>query len=554
MVLAGRRALGAAVLPQTGYDSESLKGDVLGGIIAALIMLPLALSLGVLSGLGPTAGIYGAAAVGVLAAVFGGTRGMISGANSPVAVAVAALLVSQDHSFADIFAIIVLAGIIQMLLGLLRVGYLLSYMPYSVISGLLSGFGILLIASQALPLVGAPVAHSSFVTTIGLWVDALGDINPGALTIAVLTVAVAVVWPRRLGQLLPAPFAALIAGTLVGALWLDSAPVIDRLQLGWPELHWPAVGPDLIGLMPGAITIAVLASFDSLVCAQVADSLTHNSHKPNRELVGQGLGNLAAGLVGGVPGGSTTASFVANIQTGGRTRLAGIVCAVTLLAVTSVLTPLVQLIPQAALAGILVYIGARIIDWQFLYQAAKGLPEHLVVQVVTIGLLLFVDVVTAVVIGLIASFMSLARQFERLELDRIVSLPFRDQSFLGASLGEDRFDAYSARIGLVAFKGAVTVASSHKLIKTISLDISQHEIVIFDFSETVYLDDSATKVIERLIKTAETHRTRCIIMGLHGQPHRSMSTLKVLRSVPPEAVVESLDDARDTAMELLRQP
>ncbi len=544
-----------ALPKQAGYDAATLRGELLGGVIAALIMLPLALSLGVVSGLGPTAGIYGAVAVGVGAAAFGGTRGMISGANSPVAVAVAALLVSQGHSVADIFAIIVLAGAIQILLGLLRVGYLLSYMPYSVISGLLSGFGILLIASQALPLVGAEVAHSSFVTTIRLWSDALGDINPSALTIAVVTIAVAVVWPRPLRRLLPAPFAALIAGTLVGALWLDGAPVIDQLQLGWPELHWPrTLGPDLIRLMPGAITIAVLASFDSLVCAQVADSLTHSSHKPNQELVGQGLGNLAAGLVGGMPGGSTTASFVANIDTGGRTRLAGLVCAATLLAITSVLTSLVQLIPQAALAGILVYIGARIIDWPFLYQAAKGLPEHLVVQVVTIGLLLFVDVVTAVAIGLIASFLGLARQFERLELDRIVSLPFRDQSFLGPSLGEDQLDAYSARIGLVAFKGTVTVASSNKLIKTISLDISQHEIVILDFTETVYLDDSATKVIERLIKTAETHHTRCIIMGLHAQPQRSMDTLNVLRSVPPDAVVESLDEAKDIAIKMLTQP
>ena len=528
---------------------------MLGGVIAALIMLPLALSLGVLSGLGPTAGIYGAAAVGVLAAVFGGTSGMISGANSPVAVAVAALLVSQDHSVADIFAITVLAGIIQILLGLLRIGYLLSYMPYSVISGLLSGFGILLVTSQALPLVGAPVTHSSFVATITMWGDALRDANPSALTVAAVTIAVAVAWPRRLGRLLPAPFAALIAGTLVGAAWLGGAPVIDRLQVGWPELHWlPGLGPDLVRLIPGAITIAVLASFDSLVCAQIADSLTHESHKPNRELVGQGLGNLAAGLVGGVPGGSTTASFVANIETGGRTRLAGLTCAATLVAVTSVLTPLVELIPQAALAGILIYIGVRIIDFQFLYQAARGLPEQLIVLIVTIGLLLFVNVVTAVVVGLFAAFMGLARQFERLELDRIVSLPFRDQSFLGPSLGDEQFDAYSARIGLVAFRGALTVASSNKLIQTISLDISQHEVVIFDFSETVYLDDTATKVIQRLIKTAETRHTHCIIMGLHGQPHRSMSALKVLRSVPPEATVENLDDARDVAARMLTQP
>lgn len=538
----------------TSYDSNALRGDLLGGVLAAVIMLPLALSLGDLSGLGPTAGIYGAAAVGALAAVFGGTRGMISGASSPVAVAVAALVVSHEHSVASIFAMAVLAGIIQMILGLLRVGYLLSYMPYSVTSGLLCGFGIFLIASQVLPLFGTPLAHSGFVDNVRMWPEALGQINLSALAVAALTLAAAVAWPRLLGQFVPAPVVALIVGTLVGALWLKAAPAIDRVPVGWPGLHWPeALGSDLIRLMPGAITIALLASLDSLICAQMADSLTHSSHKPNRELLGQGLGNLAAGLVGGVPGGSTTASFLANIKVGGTSPVAGLTCAATLLAVTSFLGPLVEVIPQAVLASILVYVGASIIDWRFLYQAARGLPEQFVVLAATIGLMLFVDVVTAVLIGIVASAMGLARQFERLELDRIVSLPFRDQTFLGPSLGEENFDAFSARVGLVAFRGTLTVASSHRLVKMIGMDIKEHDVVVFDFSNTAHIDDSATMVIQRLIKTAEIHHTQCIIMGLHGQPQRSMSTLNVLRHVPEESVVETLDEARDVAVRILDQ-
>ncbi len=538
----------------TSYNSNALRGDLLGGTLAAVVMLPLALSLGVLSGLGATAGIYGAAAVGALAAVFGGTRGMISGANSPVAVAVAALVVSHGNSATSIFAIAVLAGIIQVLLGLLRVGYLLSYMPYSVTTGLLCGFGMFLIASQVLPLVGAPVAHSGFVETVTLWPEAFGEINPSALTLAVLTLAAAAAWPRRLGQFVPAPIVALIVGTLVSVLWLRAVPTIDRVPVGWPDLHWPAaLGSDLIELMPGAITIALLASFDSLICAQMADSLTHSSHKPNRELMAQGLGNLAAGLVGGVPGGATTASFVANIKVGGRTPVAGLTCAAILLAVASFLRPLVEVIPQAVLASILIYVGASIVDWRFLYQAAKGLPEHFVVLAATIGLLLFVDVVTAVLIGIVASAMGLARQFERLELDSIISLPFRDQTFLGPSRGEENVDDFAARVGLVAFRGTLTVASSNTLVKMIGMDIKDHEVVIFDFTNTAHIDDSATMVIQRLIKTAEIHRTQCIIMGLHGQPLRSMSTLDVLRLVPEEAVVETLDEARDVSVSMLDQ-
>ena len=324
------------------------------------------------------------------------------------------------------------------------------------------------------------------------------------------------------------------------------------MGVGIPELHLPEfMNLQLVDLIPGAITLAMLGSIDSLLSAQMADSLTHEKHEPNRELVSQGLGNIAAGFIGGVPGGPTTVSMVANIRSGGRTQIAGLMCAATVLVVTLFLEDLVESIPYAVLAAILLNLGWSVIDWRFLYLAGRGQREHFVVMMTTLGLTLFMDVVTALVIGLMAAAMVHVRQFERLELDSIVSLPLLDDTFLGADLNEDRFDDFSSHVGLVAFRGSRTVASSNRIVQTIGNDIKDHAVVIFDFSDTVHIDDSATMVIERLLMAAAIRDTDCIIMGLHGQPRHSLTALDVLRLVPEELVVEDLEEARQGALRLL---
>ena len=203
------------------------------------------------------------------------------------------------------------------------------------------------------------------------------------------------------------------------------------------------------------------------------------------------------------------------------------------------------------LAGILMKVGWDIIDWRFITRIHRVRPEHLLVMLITLGLTVFLDLVTAVAIGLIAAGMASARQFERLELDRVVSVPLLDQSFLpGATQGVDA-DSFSARVGLVALRGSFTVASSSKLIDTISVDIRDHEVVIMDFSDTVYFDDSAALVVEQLIDSAMEQDTQCIVMGLSGAPADTLQMLNVLQEIPEEHFVSNWDEAREAAMKML---
>ena len=535
------------------YDLQTLRGDLFGGVTAAVVGLPVALAFGVASGLGAVAGLYGAIAVGFFAAVFGGTRSQISGPTGPMAVAMAVIVTTHAQSLAEAFTIAVMAGLIQIALGVLRIGRFVGYTPYSVISGFMSGVGIIIILVQTLPFLGTEVAAGGPLGAVQAWPAAVRDINFGAVAIAGVTLAVGILWPSRLRKFLPPTLAALIAGTLLGVLWLTDTPVIGEVPTGLPSLRFPELGPDvLVRAVQPAIIIALLGSIDSLLTSLVADSMTRTRHNPNRELMGQGIGNVAAGLIGGLPGAGATLGTVVNLRAGGRTPVSGALRAAILLALVLGLGRYVEAIPHAALAGILMKVGWDIIDWRFLTRIHRVQREHLLVMLITLGLTVFLDLITAVAIGLIAAGMASARQFERLQMDSVVSVPLLDRSFFGARDDDDTVDAFSARVGLVALRGSFTVASANKLISTISVDIRDHEVVILDFSDTVFMDDSAALVVEQLIDSAIAENTEVIVMGLEGRPAITLQALNALQKVPDDRYVKTIDEAQGVARRLLK--
>ena len=539
-------------LPALNYSLDTLRGDIFGGVTSAVVGLPVALAFGVASGLGATAGLYGAIAVGFFAAVFGGTRSQISGPTGPMSVAMAVIVTMHADSLAEAFTIAIMAGLIQILLGVLRIGRFVSYTPYSVTSGFMSGIGIIIILIQTLPFLGWPVPTGGPLEAIRSWPEAFGDVNFGALGIAVITLAVGIAWPERFRRYLPPTLAALLVGTVIGVLWLTNTPVIGNVPMGLPDLRLPDLAPDVLaGAVQPAITLALLGSIDSLLTSLIADSMTRTQHNPNKELVGQGIGNVAAGFLWGLPGAGATPGTVVNLRAGGRTPVSGVLRAAILLALVLGLGPLAEEIPHAVLAGILMKVGWDIIDWRFLTRLLRVQREHLLVMLMTLGLTVFLDLVTAVAIGLIAAGMASARQFERLQLDSVVSVPLLDRSFFTGDERAGDVDAFSARVGLVALRGSFTVASSHKLISTISVDIRDHEVVILDFSETVYVDDSAALVVEQLIDTAASQDTEVVVMGLTGPALRTMEALDVLERLPEDRLAANLDEARAIARGLL---
>ena len=283
------------------------------------MVLPLALAFGVVSGLGAAAGLYGAAAVGFFAAVFGSTKVQVSGATAPVAVAMSFVVAHYADSGPEALTIIVLAGLIQILLGVLRVGSLVAYTPYSVVSGFTSGVAIIIIAMQVLPFMGGALETGRPLDSVGSWGSALDDMNLSAFAAAVVTVLVCGAWPRRLRDYVPSTTAALVIGTVISALWLKDAPRIADAVDSLPDF-WDLdlSGGSLAGAVQPAVMVALIGTLNSLLNAMAADSLTGHRHKPNRELIGAGLGNTVAGLFGGLPGGGAPTATEANIRRGAR--------------------------------------------------------------------------------------------------------------------------------------------------------------------------------------------------------------------------------------------
>ena len=557
------------------YDLQTLRGDVLGGVTAAVVLLPMALAYGVVSGLGVIAGLYGAIAVGFFASLFWGTRALISGPTGPMAVAMAVVVGSYADNLTEAFTIVIMAGAIQIILGVVKMGRYVAYTPYSVISGFTSGVGVIIVLLQVLPFLGASSPGGGTLGAIRALPAALGEVNVHALAIALGTLMVTVVWPKRLQKALPPPLAALIAGTLLGVLLLKNAPLIGEVPTGFPEMiDTHTVLQNLVGSFQPALVLALLASINTLLMSLIADSMTRATHQPNRELVGQGVGNIFSGLFGGMPGAGNIPATVVNARIGGRSPLSGVLCSLLLLTLVLGLGRYVGEIPHAVLAGILMKVGWDIIDWRFITRIHRVQREHLLVMIITLGLTVFADLLSAIMLGLIVAALVSARQFEYLELDSVISVPLLDISFLadeededededetdeldallsllGDDDDEDDFDPFSARCGLVSFRGSFTVASSNRMFGTLSVDIQEHEVVILDFSETNYMDDSAAFVLEQLIDVAISENTECIVMGLEGAIATSLQKLDILRRVSSDRYVANMDEAREIAKRIL---
>ena len=537
------------------YSLDTFRGDLFGGITSAVVALPVALAFGVATGLGAAAGLYGAIGVGFFAAVFGGTRSQISGPTGPMTIAMAVVITTHASTVSEAFAVVMLGGLLQMLLGVLRMGRFVVYTPYVVISGFMSGVGIIIMLIQLMPFLGAPPVSGGPVAVLRALPDGLANMNPSAAALGTLALAVAVLWPRRLARFVPGLLMALVAGTLLSVLWLSDVSVIGEVPTGLPaiQVQWPGFA-FLLGALQPALILALLGSVDSLLTSLVADSLSGTRHKPNRELVGQGIGNMVAGLIGGLPGAGATMGTVTNIRSGGTTPVSGAIYALLALILMLGMGDLVQPVPHAVLAGIVIKVGWDIIDWPLITRIHRIPRANLIIMLLTLGLTVFVDLVTAVAFGLIAAGMVHARQLEKLELDSVISVPILDKVFFADHPESDAMDLYSARVGYVRLNGHFTVASSQNLYSVIGEDLKDHEVVVFDFSEAMHIDDSAAMTINRLIISAGKQDTQCIVMGLSGSTAETLEALDILRDLPEAHVVKTMDEARNQALRLLTSP
>ncbi|MBE9065342.1 SulP family inorganic anion transporter, partial [Leptolyngbya cf. ectocarpi LEGE 11479] len=397
---------------------RNLRGDLFGGATAAVIALPMALAFGVASGAGPVAGLWGAVLVGFFAALFGGTPTLISEPTGPMTVVMTAVIANltaadPDNGMAMAFTVVMMAGLFQIIFGTLRLGKYVTMMPYTVISGFMSGIGIILVILQLAPFLGQASPAGGVVGTLQSIPELLSNIQLPETILAAVTVAIIWFMPARFSKVVPPQLIALIAGTVLSLVVFSGVDIrrIGEIPMGLPSMQVPTFSPDQLQLMVvDAAVLGMLGCIDALLTSVVADSLTRTEHNSNKELIGQGIGNIVSGLFGGIAGAGATMGTVVNIQSGARTALSGLTRAGVLLVVILGAANLAAVIPLAVLAGIALKVGIDIIDWSFLKRAHQVSRKGALIMYLVIVLTVLVDLIVAVGVGVfIANILTIER-------------------------------------------------------------------------------------------------------------------------------------------------
>ncbi len=534
---------------------DNIRGDIYGGLTAAVVALPLALAFGVASGAGPMAGLYGAIFVGFFASLFGGTPSQISGPTGPMTVVMALIVIQYADHPGIAFTVVMMGGLFQILFGILRLGQFISLVPFTVISGFMSGIGVIIIILQVPLLMGHSAPSGGIIGALGDLPAIVASVNWQAFGVGAVSLAIVILTPAGVSRKLPSPLIALIAGTALVWLALPDAPILGDIPTGLPALLAPAMSwPLLPDMIASALVLALLGTIDSLLTSLIADNITRTHHEPERELVGQGIGNLVAGLFGGIPGAGATMRTVVNIRAGGATPLSGMIHALVLLAVVLGLGPLAGHIPHAVLAGILIKVGFDIIDWSYLRKVRRAPKIGVVLMFVVLILTVFVDLIIAVTAGIIAASLLFVKRMSDLQLQNIRAA---DGTLGEVPMTADEqvlLDRHPRAILVYSFSGPISFGAAKGMTKKLLLG-EHRQVLILDLTDVTHIDTSGALALEDIIVKAGDMNLAVHLVGLRAPVHGVLERLEVLDLVAADRLhVTRLAALRSAAETISNRP
>lgn len=551
-----------AYMPLTNrIHLKNLRGDAFGGLTAAVIALPMALAFGVASGAGPQAGLYGAVLVGFFAALFGGTPTLISEPTGPMTVVLTAVIAKliaadPDNGMAMAFTVVMMAGIFQIIFGLLKLGRYVTLMPYTVISGFMSGIGVILIILQLGPFLGQSAPSGGVIGVITHLPELLQNAVIPEVILSVLTLAVLFFMPKRLKRLLPPQLLVLIAGTALSILAFGNTDIrrIGAIPAGLPAIQLPTFTPEQLQVMIiNALVLGALGCIDALLTSMVADSLTRTQHDSNKELIGQGLGNLVSGLFGGLAGAGATMGTVVNIQTGGRTALSGLIRAVLLMVVVLGASRLIAPIPLAVLAGIAIKVGIDILDWSFLKRAHSVSLKGTVIMYGVMLLTVFVDLIVAVGVGMFVANILTIDRLTKLQVDNVKTITDADEDEDLQMTDEERslLEQAQGRVLLFHLSGPMIFGVAKAIAREHNAMVD-HDILIVDLQDVPILGVTASLALENAIQEAHEDGRPVFIVGATEQVIGRLEKLGIRRFIPTEQFMDTRVEALMCALAQLQ--
>ena len=529
-------------------------GDLFGGLTTAIVSLPLALAFGVASGAGAETGLWGAILVGFFASIFGGSTSLISEPTGPMTVVMTAVLTTMmaahpEQGLAMAFTVVMLAGLFQITLGKLKLGKYITLMPYSVISGFMSGIGIILIILQIAPFLGQSSPPGGVPGTLSAFPDLIMNMDFGELFLGLMTLAVLYYMPKKWQKYVPPQLLALVSITLISIIIFDQDSIrrIGEIPSGLPSLHWPTFTFDMMGNMAiNALVLGTLGCIDTLLTAVIADSLTRKEHDSNKELVGQGIANFISGLLGGLPGAGATMGTVVNVQSGARSPISGMVRAFILFLVVMWAADLTAPIPMAVLAGIALYVGINILDWSFLQRAHKVAWSPTIIMYGVMLLTVFVDLMVAVGIGVFIANILTIEKLSRLQSGNIKAISDADDDTPLTAEETALLDKAEGKIlffylsGPMIFGVSKTIAKHHNTVK-------EYQAMVLDLSAVPMMDLTVGLALENAIKDALESDCKVFIFCPNGQAIDRLEKLGIPSLLPEDAFVDSRKEALEKA-------
>lgn len=532
---------------------NNLQRDIFGGITTAIVSLPLALTFGVAALGSPIAGLYGGVCVGFFAALFGGTPTLISEPTGPMTVVMTSVVAgltaaNPEKGVAMSFTVVMLAGLFQIIFGIFKLGKYITLMPYSVISGFMSGIGVILIVLQIPSILGQSAPKGGVVAILTNLPDLVSNVNIPELILGGLTLALIFLVPSKWKSYCPPQLLALVVGTIVSLIVFGGSPIrrIGEIPIGLPEFQVPTFTPEEgTKIVIDGIILGVLGCIDTLLTAVIADSLTRTQHDSDKELIGQGIGNIFAGFCGGLPGAGATMGTVVNIQTGAKTALSGISRALILLVIVLGAAPLMQNIPMAVLAGIAVKVGIDILDWSFLKRAHVVSTRGAFIMYGVLFLTVFVDLIVAVGVGVFIANILTIEKLSNLQSQEVKTITDSDDDINLTPIERELLNQAKGQVllfylsGPMIFGVAKAIAREHNAMAKV-------EKIIVDLSDVPMLGVTASLAIENLIKEAVEEGREVYLAGAKGSTKNRLQRLKVLDLIPEENQVVD----RRTALEM----
>ncbi len=536
------------------YSKKQLVQDLIAGVIVAIIALPLSIALALASGVEPACGVYTAIAAGFIVSFLGGSRVQIAGPTAAFATIVAGIVAT--HGMSGLILATILAGIMLILMGVLKLGSLIKFIPYTITTGFTAGIAVTILIGQIKDFLGLTYAEGvkpvEALEKLSANVEAIGTFSWQALLVGVVCLAILIFYPKIEKRIPPS-----LIAVVVGALMVRFIPGLDEgvftigelytIPTGLPKINLSGLDFSLdkiTAVLPGAFTIAILAAIESLLSCVVADSMVHSKHNSNAELVAQGVGNIASVLFGGIPATGAIARTAANAKNGGRTPIAGMVHAVVLLLVLLFLMPYAALIPMPAIAAILFVVAYNMSEWRKFVHTIKTAPKSdTIVMVITFGLTVIFDLVIAIEVGMVLAAMFFMKRMSE------------ETAVTGWKYTESEEDADSLDLKVVPknvrvyeITGPLFFGAAEKILDIQFKDYTR--CLILRMRAVPAIDATAMNALETLCKKCKNNGVELIFSHVNTQPLEALKKSGIYQTVGADRFCAHIDEALELASKL----